>query len=77
MNEETFNEMGIESKTDGCIHDGWLVISQINEVFYQDYLYWLISSNYAYTQFCGKVSGAVVKNLNSDKVANSVFFSFV
>lgn len=24
-------------------------------------------------QFCGKVSGAVVKNLNSDKVANSVF----
>ena len=23
--------------------------------------------------FCGKVSGAVVKNLNSDKVANSVF----
>lgn len=24
-------------------------------------------------QFCGKVSGAVVKKLNSDKVANSVF----
>ena len=60
-------------KTDGCIHDGWLVISQINEVFYQDYLYWLLSSNYAYMQFCGKVSGAVVKNLNSDKVANSIF----
>ncbi len=60
-------------KIDGCIHDGWLVISQANEVFYQDYLYWMLSSSYAYMQFCGKVSGAVVKNLNSDKVANSVF----
>lgn len=60
-------------KTDGCIHDGWLVISQSTEVFDQDYLYWLLSSGYAYSQFCGKVSGAVVKNLNSDKVANSVF----
>ena len=60
-------------KVDGCIHDGWLVISQTTEVFDRDFLYWLLSSNYAYTQFCGKVSGAVVKNLNSDKVANSVF----
>lgn len=60
-------------KVDGCIHDGWLVISQINKVFDQDYLYWMLSSNYAYMQFCGKASGAVVKNLNSDKVANSVF----
>lgn len=60
-------------KVDGCIHDGWLVISQQKEVFDQDYLYYLLSSVYAYSQFCGKVSGGVVKNLNSDKVANSVF----
>ena len=60
-------------KTDGCIHDGWLVISQPVEVFAQDYLYWMLSSAYAYSQFCGKVSGAVVKNLNSEKVADSVF----
>ena len=60
-------------KTDGCIHDGWLVISQISEVFDQDYLYWLLSSAFAYSQFSDKVSGAVVKNLNSDKVANSIF----
>lgn len=58
---------------DGCIHDGWLVISQSSEVFFQDYLYWILSSAYAYFQFCGQVSGAVVKNLNSYKVANSVF----
>jgi type I restriction enzyme S subunit len=61
------------SKIDGCIHDGWLVISQMTEVFDQDYLYWLLSSYYAYMQFSDKVSGAVVKNLNSEKVANSVF----
>ena len=60
-------------KVDGCIHDGWLVISQSSEVFDQDYLYWMLSSGYAYSQFCEKVSGAVVKNLNSDKVANAVF----
>ena len=60
-------------KIDGCIHDGWLVISQPNEIFIPDFLYWLLSSNVAYSQFADKVSGAVVKNLNSDKVANSVF----
>lgn len=60
-------------KVDGCIHDGWLVISQSSEVFDQDYLYWMLSSGYAYSQFCEKVSGAVVKNLNSDTVANAVF----
>ena len=31
-------------KVDGCIHDGWLVISQSTEIFDQDYLYWLLSS---------------------------------
>ena len=60
-------------KVDGCIHDGWLVISQGEKIFDQEYLYWVLSSGYAYAQFCAKVSGAVVKNLNSDKVANSVF----
>ena len=29
-------------KVDGCIHDGWLVISQTKEVFDQDYLLQLI-----------------------------------
>lgn len=60
-------------KVDGCIHDGWLVISQETTIFDADYLYWLLSSKYAYHQFSDQVSGAVVKNLNSEKVANSVF----
>ena len=60
-------------KTDGCIHDGWLVLSDEYGSFVVDFLYYLLSSPFAYYQFCGSVSGAVVKNLNSDKVANSVF----
>lgn len=58
---------------DGCIHDGWLVLSNKYSVFDVDFLYYLLSSPFAYNQFAETVSGAVVKNLNSDKVANSLF----
>jgi type I restriction enzyme, S subunit len=57
----------------GCIHDGWLVISPLQNSYYQDFLYYLLSSAFAYVQFSGKVSGAVVKNLNSDKVSHAIF----
>ena len=57
---------------DGCIHDGWLVLSNIEKCFNKDFLYYLLSSYYIYQQFCGSVSGAVVKNLNSDKVSNAI-----
>jgi len=57
---------------DGCIHDGWLVLSNIEKCFNKDFLYYLLSSYYIYQQFCGSVSGAVVKNLNTDKVSNAV-----
>lgn len=57
----------------GCIHDGWLVISQSEKIFNKDFLYWMLSSRFAYEQFCKIVSGAVVKNLNSDKVSSSCF----
>ena len=56
----------------GCIHDGWLVISNIYNVFNVEYLYYLLSSRFAYYQFCKTVSGAVVKNLNTEKVADSI-----
>ena len=58
---------------DGCIHDGWLVLSGYQGVYYRDFLYYMLSSSFAYSQFCDVVSGAVVKNLNSDKVAVSLF----
>ena len=57
---------------DGCIHDGWLVLNQRVHVFEQDYLYYLLSSKMVYYQFCNKVSGAVVNNLNSDKVRETM-----
>jgi type I restriction enzyme S subunit len=60
-------------KTDGCIHDGWLVLSNRFNGFDTDFLYNLLSSPFAYNQFCDTVSGAVVKNLNSEKVAKSLF----
>lgn len=60
-------------KTNGCIHDGWLVISPFEGSFDKDYLYYLLSSGFAYDQFSDKASGAVVSNLNKDKVAESLF----
>lgn len=57
---------------DGCIHDGWLVLNQRVHMFEQDYLYYLLSSKMVYYQFCNKASGAVVNNLNSDKVRETI-----
>jgi len=53
---------------DGCIHDGWLVLSQKKEYYNKDFLYYLLSSPLVYNQFLDKVSGAVVNNLNALKV---------
>lgn len=59
--------------TDGCIHDGWLVFSNFHFAYDKDFLYYLLSSSFAYQQFSQKASGSVVKNLNIDKVANASF----
>ena len=58
---------------DGCIHDGWLVISPIGEAYTSDFLYYLLSSSFAFEQFTNVASGGVVTNLNSDKVADAKF----
>ena len=58
---------------DGCIHDGWLVLSEFEKAYDRDFLFYMLSSRFAYYQFCNVVSGAVVKNLNSDKVAAALF----
>ena len=58
---------------DGCIHDGWLVISPVGNVFDKNFLYLLLSSGYAFNQFRDQASGSAVSNLNSDKVADSLF----
>ena len=55
---------------DGAIHDGWLAISNYENSLNRDYLFYILSSNVVYYQFLSLISGAVVKNFNSDKVAS-------
>ena len=61
------------SNIEDCIHDGWLVISPINNIYNKEFLYYLLSSSYAYNQFSEKASGTAVSNLNVEKVANALF----
>ena len=55
-------------KVDGCIHYGWLVIHDDNEVFIKDYLYYILSSPIMYAKFSQLAVGGVVNNLNSSLV---------
>ena len=57
-------------KIDGAIHDGWLSISDFKSSITEDFLYFFLLSRVAYSQFLLLISGAVVKNLNSEKVAS-------
>lgn len=59
-------------KIEGCIHDGWLVLSDIFNIYDKDFIYYLLSSPYIYKSFCSSVGGSVVKNLNSEKVLNTI-----
>ena len=53
---------------DGCIHDGWLVIRDNNNVFNKCYLYYYLSSDALYGEFKSLAVGGVVNNLNSNLV---------
>lgn len=55
-------------KTTGCIHDGWLVLSDKCGLFDQDYLYHFLGSDAAYRQFDKLAAGSTVRNLNSELV---------
>ena len=55
----------------GCIHDGWLVIKDVNDMFDKEYLLQLLSSEYMYSQYRQLASGGVVNNLNSALVQNT------
>lgn len=59
-------------KIEGCIHDEWLVLSDIFNIYDKDFLYYLLSSPYIYKSFCSSDGGSVVKNLNSEKVLNTI-----
>ena len=55
-------------KIDGCVHDGWLIMTNFRNSFNEIYLYYALRDNYVQSQFNNKVNGATVKNLNSDLV---------
>lgn len=56
-------------KVDGCIHDGWLAISQYEDFYDRDFLYYLLCSSKVQAEFKKKASfGGAVQNLNSDIV---------
>ena len=58
-------------RIDGCVHDGWLIISNFRNTFNELYLYYAIRDDEVQNQFSGKVNGATVKNLNSDLVKST------
>ena len=55
---------------DGCIHDGWLVLRDDNNVFDKRFLYYYLSSKTTYEKFKSLAVGGVVNNLNSEMVRN-------
>ncbi len=57
---------------DGCVHDGWLIISDYLAAFHPLYLYYAIRDFEVQNQFCEKATGATVKNLNSDLVKSTL-----
>lgn len=56
-------------KTNGCIHDGWLVLRDYQESLNTDFFYYLLISPTVQRQFKTKAQGSTVSNLNTDRVA--------
>ncbi len=52
----------------GCIHDGWLVIRTPDSLLDKLFLYHLFLSSHSRNAFSNAAAGAVVQNLNADKV---------
>lgn len=56
-------------KIDGCIHDGWLSISEFEHYAISDYLYYVLTSSVVQKEMKRKASfGGAVQNLNADIV---------
>lgn len=57
-------------KIDGCIHDGWLVLRDKDELFDKRFLYYYLSSATTYQKFKSMAVGGVVNNLNCEMIRN-------
>ena len=51
-------------QTTGCVHDGWLVLSDYASQLDQDYLYLVLGSQFMFQQFDRLAAGSTVRNLN-------------
>ena len=54
--------------TDGCIHDGWLLLRDQSDRLDKDFLYNVLGSTLVFAQFEQAATGGVVNNLNSEIV---------
>jgi type I restriction enzyme S subunit len=57
-------------KTEGCIHDGWLVLRDSKGELDQDFLFYLLGSQFMHKRFSQLAAGSTVQNLNSSLVSN-------
>ena len=51
-------------RTTGCVHDGWLVLSNYADHLDQDFLYYVLGSKFVFHQFDQLAAGSTVRNLN-------------
>lgn len=56
-------------KTNGCIHDGWLVLRKYQQHLNADFFYYLLLSSRVQKQFQQKAQGSTVSNLNTQRVS--------
>lgn len=59
---------------DGCIHDGWLAISEYEESFDTDFFYYLLQSEDTVKQYKMLAAGSGVLNLNKAIVGDLLVF---
>lgn len=57
-------------KIPGCIHDGWLKLSDYEKYFDIDFLYYFLGSKDIFQKFNNASRGSTVKNLNTNIVSN-------
>lgn len=55
-------------KIDGCVHDGWLVISDYEQQLDVNYLYYVLCTHQVQKQLISLAAGSTVQNLKSDTV---------
>ena len=60
-------------KTDGCIHDGWIAMSDYEKSLVSGYLYEVLNSNFVQDYWKQKANnGGAMSNLNSDIVKATI-----